>query len=72
MTRQALADAHWPRAQANEAIYRIEKEFGLHDTLPSPARIRSEEELKEEEARDQELMRQSGQSFQAMDMNLAP
>lgn len=53
VVKQALHDAHWPNAEANEAIYRIEKEFGLHDSHPSPSKIRSEKELRAEEKADQ-------------------
>ena len=55
LVRQALEDAHWPECEINEAIYRIEKEFGLNDKLPSPARVRSEAELQLEQAADQKL-----------------
>ena len=44
-----LALDHWPNCQVNEAVYRIEKEFGLNDELPSPVRVRDEDELVEEE-----------------------
>ncbi len=52
VARMAMEQAHWPRPMINEAVYRIEKEFGLKDDLPSPSRIRSEEELASEEQID--------------------
>jgi len=55
LVRQGMIDAHWPDCKVNEAVYRIEKEFGLNDTLPSPRRIRPEEQLKLEEAADKAL-----------------
>lgn len=61
LVREALEDDHWPNCQINEAIYRIEKEFGLYDRLASPRRARSEEELLKEEAADKTL-RSSGVS----------
>jgi len=54
LTRQAMEETHWPEAMIHEAIYRIEKEFGLKDSLPSPVRVRSEEELRAEEERDRQ------------------
>lgn len=52
VVEQGLRDAHWPRCQINETIYRLEKEFGLYDTLPSPKRFRTETELAAEEFQD--------------------
>ena len=52
VARMAMEQARWPRPMINEAVYRIEKEFGLKDDLPSPARIRGEEELLQEEQAD--------------------
>ncbi|MCX7016418.1 MAG: hypothetical protein NTW86_28315 [Candidatus Sumerlaeota bacterium] len=54
LTRQALQEQHWPNAMINECIYRIEKEFGLNDSLPSPVKIRSEAELQAEQKMEQE------------------
>ncbi len=56
VVRQGLKDAHWQPCAINEAIYRIEKEFGLNDSLPSPARIRTEAELMAEQKNDQALV----------------
>lgn len=56
LVRQGLDDADWPQCKANEAIYRIEKEFGLKDQLPSPRRIRPEAELMAEEENDRQFM----------------
>jgi len=56
LVRQGLIDAHWPNCKVNEAIYRIEKEFGLNDELPSPRRIRTPQELLIEEQQDQQLV----------------
>jgi hypothetical protein len=55
LVREALNDAKWPNAMVNEALYRIEKEFGLYDQEPSPARVRPEAELRAEEQADAEL-----------------
>ncbi len=52
VARMAMEQAHWPKAMINEAVYRIEKEFGLKDELASPARVRGEEELRQEELAD--------------------
>ena len=55
LTRQALTEQHWPNCVVNECIYRIEKEFGLNDTLPSPVKIRTEAELQAEQKADAAL-----------------
>ena len=57
VVERALKDAHWPNCEINEAIYRIEKEFGINDELPSPVRIRSEQEIMAEEQMEKELLR---------------
>jgi len=54
LTRQALQEHHWPNAMTNECIYRIEKEFGLNESLPSPVKIRSEAELQAEQRMESE------------------
>ena len=56
VVRNQLDDDHWPNCQINEAVYRIEKEFGLHDELPSPVRVRDEDELAEEEYMIEQLL----------------
>ena len=74
VARMAMEQAHWPRPMINEAIYRIEKEFGLKDELPSPVRVRSEAELlleeQSESAQTQEFTHFSQLATQGLDTAL--
>jgi hypothetical protein len=74
VARSAMRQAHWPRPMINEAVYRIEKEFGLNDDLPSPVRVRSEAELlleeQSESAQTQEFTHFSQLATQGLDTAL--